>query len=181
MSARPTRALDALKAAGRLESTVVIVTGEHGEAFLANGVLGHGSRLDLEQPRVPPSMHVPGGGAGVLPGPAVHQDVLPTLLGALGAALPASGPTMGVDLRSGTPRRTPPVVGSCAISTPGGYAFLAQARSVLFRLAGGGATRVREIDGRGLVLERPPPEETVGWLKTHFGGWSAALRDSASP
>ena len=45
--------LDSLRAKGRLENTVVIVTSDHGESFGDHGTLHHGGSLHLEQIRVP--------------------------------------------------------------------------------------------------------------------------------
>ncbi len=47
------RMLDGLRAQGRLENTVVIVTSDHGEEFREHGRLGHQKSLFWEQLRVP--------------------------------------------------------------------------------------------------------------------------------
>lgn len=47
------RLLDALKRAGRLDRTVVVITADHGEEFKEHKQLGHGQTLYEEQLRVP--------------------------------------------------------------------------------------------------------------------------------
>lgn len=127
------RVLDALAAAGRLESTVVVATGDHGEAFAEHGVLMHGSRLDEEQLRVPLALKLPGVAPRGLSRPSVHQDVMPTLLAYLGARV-GSGPGTGVDLLSGaTPERLA-ITGSCGISNAVGYAALLEDSKLLYQL-----------------------------------------------
>lgn len=77
--------LDALRAAGELERTLVIVTGDHGEEFFENGYFGHTSNFTPEQTHVAFVL----GGPGVTPGierrPTSHVDVAPTLLELSGA------------------------------------------------------------------------------------------------
>ena len=77
--------LDALRARGLLENTLVIVTGDHGEELWEHGFFGHTSNFTDVQVRVPFVML----GAGFEPGqenePTSHLDVVPTLLEMLGA------------------------------------------------------------------------------------------------
>lgn len=54
------------------EPSIVIVTGDHGEALYEQGYLGHGARLDAEQSRVPFVLH---GMTGDVPEPVVLSDV----------------------------------------------------------------------------------------------------------
>ena len=52
--------LDSLKARGKLEHTIVIVTSDHGESFGDHGMVHHGGSLYLEQIRVPLLLWGPG-------------------------------------------------------------------------------------------------------------------------
>lgn len=52
--------LDTLKARGKLENTIVIVTADHGESFGEHGMVHHGGSLYLEQIRVPLLIWGPG-------------------------------------------------------------------------------------------------------------------------
>lgn len=156
------RVLDALEHAGRLSSTVVIATGDHGEAFREHGVLMHGSRVDDEQVQVPLFMRLPGVDARDVAGPTVHQDVLPTLLGYLGATL-RTGPGTGVDRFGEWPVGHLPVVGSCGIANAVGYAAILEDRKLLYQLEDNGLRYVSDSDrndvplGRAMQPERDLP------------------------
>ena len=83
---------------GVLQNTVVVVTGDHGEAFGEHGMLLHGRRLDEELLRVPLVFQ---GLPGVAPGTVAKSsvtllDVMPTLLDVLG--LPPLGDLPGRSL-----------------------------------------------------------------------------------
>lgn len=81
--------------------TIVVVTGDHGEALFDDGTIGHASRLSDAQLRVPLVMAGPGIAARRLDSPTTHADLLPTLLSALGAAAPPHAE--GRDLLGGPP------------------------------------------------------------------------------
>ncbi|MGE3527485.1 MAG: sulfatase, partial [Gemmatimonadales bacterium] len=62
--------LDSLRARGLTGRTLVIVTGDHGEAFGEHGMVHHGGGLYLEQVRIPLILSYP----GVLPAGEVSED-----------------------------------------------------------------------------------------------------------
>lgn len=71
-----------LRAAGRLENTVVVVTADHGEQFLEHGDFGHGNLPYDEEARVPLILRAParfGFRAGERATPASLLDLAPTL------------------------------------------------------------------------------------------------------
>jgi hypothetical protein len=74
------RFLDALAASGRLEHSIVIITGDHGEAFWEHGVGTHGSDLAVEQLEVAMAMRFPGEAPRRFEGVFPLLDVLPTVL-----------------------------------------------------------------------------------------------------
>ncbi|TKD50968.1 sulfatase [Sphingomonas baiyangensis] len=79
--------IERLERAGRLESTLLIVTSDHGEAFGEHGVSFHGTNIFDEQVNVPLVLH--GAGVGRLartPGPVSQVDLAPTILHLVGAA-----------------------------------------------------------------------------------------------
>jgi arylsulfatase A-like enzyme len=87
----------ALRDAGRLDDTVVIVTADHGEAFWDHGIWGHGGSLYEAEVRVPLVLwagprvrerhpRIPRGPIEV---PAAGIDVMPTLLALAGADCPS--------------------------------------------------------------------------------------------
>ncbi len=92
--------LAALEAAGRLDDTVIVVVGDHGEMLGEEGDIGHPTTLHPALAQVPMVMVLPdGGGAGRVVSDDVSQvDVMPTLVAMLGMDLPA-----GVDGRSLVP------------------------------------------------------------------------------
>lgn len=61
-------------------NTLVVITGDHGESFLDDGFLCHGTRLSDIQSRTPLMIFGPGVPAGPLQHSSSHVDVLPTLL-----------------------------------------------------------------------------------------------------
>jgi choline-sulfatase len=78
------RLLDALRARGLLERTIVAVTGDHGEGFGEHGIDLHGYHLYAAQTRVPLIIHVPGLPPHRSSTPAGHVDLFPTLLNLAG-------------------------------------------------------------------------------------------------
>lgn len=84
------RLLDALGSSGRLETTLVVVTSDHGEEFLEHGAVLHGHSQYQELVRVPLVLHGPGVAAGLrVRAPVSLIDVVPTALGLLGQPVPA--------------------------------------------------------------------------------------------
>lgn len=79
------RMLDALRAAGELENTIVVITGDHGEEFFEHGFFGHTSNFAPEQVHVACVIGGPGIPPGVEVRPTSHLDVAPTILELLGA------------------------------------------------------------------------------------------------
>ena len=85
------RVLQSLRERGQLERTLVIVAGDHGEAFGEHAEHGHGIFCYEEALRVPLIVHAPGlfkprrvaARVGLV-------DVMPTVLEALGAEVPAT-------------------------------------------------------------------------------------------
>jgi arylsulfatase A-like enzyme len=84
------RVLDALRAAGRYESSIIVLTGDHGEEFLDHGALDHTKTLYNELVHVPLLMKLPGQPAATVETPVAHIDVLPTLIDWLDLDRPAA-------------------------------------------------------------------------------------------
>jgi arylsulfatase A-like enzyme len=78
--------LDQLKAQGRLEDTVVVVTNDHGEEIHDHGSFGHGWTLYEEMIRAPLLIHYPAlfPKATVVDEITEHVDLAPTLVEAMG-------------------------------------------------------------------------------------------------
>ncbi len=90
------RVLDELERQGLTDSTIVVVTSDHGEEFLEHGDLSHARSLFDEILRVPLLIHVPGSVARRIDEPVEHIDVVPTLLARMG--LPRDPRMIGSDL-----------------------------------------------------------------------------------
>lgn len=92
------RVFDELEAQGLLDSTIVVVTGDHGEEFMEKGRWGHNSTFSQEQIRVPMLIHIPGRDAGVTASMTSHLDMPATILAALGVDIDPSTYSYGQDL-----------------------------------------------------------------------------------
>jgi arylsulfatase A-like enzyme len=84
------RLVTALRRSGRLASTIVVITGDHGEEFRDHGGQFHGTTLYQELVHVPLLVAVPGGDARVLDQPVSLTDLAPTLLDLVGVTSPSS-------------------------------------------------------------------------------------------
>jgi hypothetical protein len=89
----------------RRRQTVVIVTGDHGEAFLEDTTVGHGTRLSSVQTRTFAVITAPNVIPQVCSSATMHADVLPTLLNAIGVQLTDPQALDGVDLTAMTAHR----------------------------------------------------------------------------
>lgn len=88
-----------LRELGQLENTILVVTGENGEAFHENGSIGHACNPTEPVIHVAAVIHAPGRiTAGIEDYPFEHVDLAPTLLGLLG--LPSHPNFQGVDILS---------------------------------------------------------------------------------
>lgn len=94
-----------LEARGLLESTLVVITGDHGEEFMEKGRWGHNSTFVDEQIRVPLVLWVPGREAHQENLRTSHVDLLPTLLPLLGVQNPSSDYAIGYSLFQPQPDR----------------------------------------------------------------------------
>jgi arylsulfatase A-like enzyme len=74
------RVLDALDASPLKDRTVVVLTGDHGEAFGEHGEYFHGREIWDEVVRVPLLIHVPGAAPRRITRRVSHVDVAPTVL-----------------------------------------------------------------------------------------------------
>lgn len=79
--------VDALRARGRWDRTILVLTADHGEAFGEHGATGHGSSLYEEQVRVPLIVRVPGVPPRVVTAPTSAIDAAPTIASLAGASL----------------------------------------------------------------------------------------------
>ncbi len=91
-----------LKAQGRYDDAMIIVTGDHGEELQEHGVWFHASGLTTEQTAVPVIVKWPKAlGRGEPVAQASHLDLMPSVLDALGCPEAEWGNLAGRSLRQG--------------------------------------------------------------------------------
>jgi len=78
------------------ENTLVVLTGDHGQAFYEHGFASHASAIFNEVMKVPLIVRAPGVEPGAESRLAQHVDIAPSILGLLG--LPIHPSFQGVDL-----------------------------------------------------------------------------------
>lgn len=101
------RFLDHLHRSGLWDNTIIIFSGDHGEAFLEHNFTAHAGPLYNEVMKIPLVMRIPGMAPRRWDRLADHIDVAPTLLHALG--LPPHPAFQGIDL-FGPPSTAPRTV-----------------------------------------------------------------------
>jgi arylsulfatase A-like enzyme len=84
-----------------LDNSVIVLTGDHGQAFYEHGFFAHASYLFDEVMRVPLIIHAPGLKPGIDQRPVQHIDVAPSILDLLG--LPRHPSFQGESLIGPTP------------------------------------------------------------------------------
>jgi len=78
----------ALRRDGLLDRLILIVTGDHGESLLEDGLLAHGNSFHDMQVRVPLLLRYPGGRGRRVEGLTQNADLLPSLFAELGIGSP---------------------------------------------------------------------------------------------
>lgn len=107
-----------LKAQGRYDRSLIVVTGDHGEEFKEHGSWFHCSALNKEQTRVPLLIKWPAGlGRGPALTDASHLDLLPSILDAAGVPENAWRALPGKSLRRTEPLTS--IVNTCYNSQNG--------------------------------------------------------------
>ncbi|MDD5209802.1 MAG: sulfatase-like hydrolase/transferase [Elusimicrobiales bacterium] len=81
--------IKALGSAGGLKDTVVLVMGDHGEAFLERGRAGHNQGYSPEEVHVPLVFYAPGRPPGRMKTLTDHLDIIPTIMPLAGVKNPA--------------------------------------------------------------------------------------------
>jgi membrane-anchored protein YejM (alkaline phosphatase superfamily) len=94
------RVFNYLQANHLLDSTIVILVGDHGEEFMEHGFWGHNSTFVDEQIRTPLVLWAPGMQPLVSNQMTSHMDIVSTLMPLLGVSNPASDYSTGYNLLS---------------------------------------------------------------------------------
>jgi hypothetical protein len=92
------RVLAYLESKGLLDSTVILVAGDHGEQFMEQGHWGHAGGFEEGEIRTPLILHVPGRAPQQVTRMTSHLDVPATLLPLLGVTNPAEDYSFGHSL-----------------------------------------------------------------------------------
>lgn len=96
VDAQISRLFQYLKQHGLWENTVIVLTGDHGQAFYEHGFASHASAIYNEVMRVPIVIRAPEMQRGLENLPAQHVDIAPSLLALLG--LPPHPSFQGINL-----------------------------------------------------------------------------------
>ncbi len=99
------RVIDYLKKNGLLDSTIVIMLGDHGEEFMEKGRWGHNSAFTDEQTRTPFVLWMPGMKAKEIDSMSNHMDVIPTVMPLFGVKNPTRDYSTGYNLLAGEVRK----------------------------------------------------------------------------
>jgi membrane-anchored protein YejM (alkaline phosphatase superfamily) len=92
------RVFENLQQRGLLDSTIVVITGDHGEQFMEKGHWGHHATFVDEEIRVPLVIWAPGVAPRRETRMSSHLDIVPTLMTLLGVTNPAADYSLGHDL-----------------------------------------------------------------------------------
>ena len=165
------RFVDALKARGLYDRSLIVLTSDHGEMLGEDGRFGHSTHLFPEVIHVPLIVHLPAElarrAAIDVNTVALSTDITPTIYSALGYSPVASNPLMGrslvaMDASAVAARRREPVV--IASSYGPVYAVLQDNGRQLYiadGLGGGDLAYARGSTGRWTAVEVAPPARTV--------------------
>ncbi|MGI9470501.1 MAG: sulfatase-like hydrolase/transferase, partial [Rubripirellula sp.] len=96
------RSMDRLLSTVIREDRVIVITGDHGEAFLEDTTIGHGIRISEFQNMTPAVVHIPHSQPRVIHSPTSHADLLPTILSAIDLRLTNATTLDGVSLLDAT-------------------------------------------------------------------------------
>lgn len=99
------RIIEFLRERSLMDSTILLVTGDHGEEFMEKGRWGHNSTFSEEQTLVPFVLWTPGKAPRELTRMTSHLDLPATLMPLLGVSNPPEDYSFGYDLYGDTSRR----------------------------------------------------------------------------
>jgi hypothetical protein len=133
------------------DSSVVLVTGDHGEAFFEHGVWGHNTAFFREQVDVPLVLHVPGVVPMVRRDLSRGVDVVPTLMELLGTKSEPSLYSSGRSLLHGPPARFAVACGwdECGVRDDNGF-------TTVFGISDESEVRFRVFDAQDRPTAAPP-------------------------
>ena len=101
VDAQIARLFEYLKSKGMWDNTIIVLTGDHGQAFYEHGFASHASAIFDEVMKVPLVIRAPQLKPGTEDRLAQHVDIPPSIVGLLG--LPAHPSFQGIDLLNTAP------------------------------------------------------------------------------
>ena len=96
------RIINYLKEANLMDSTVILMTGDHGEEFMEHGHWGHNESFVNQQIHTPMILHVPGEPSRVVEHMTDHLDIPGAILGLMGVENPVEDYSLGGDIFTDT-------------------------------------------------------------------------------
>jgi choline-sulfatase len=167
--------LRGLETAGVLDSTIIVVTADHGEEFQEHGRLKHGSHLYEESIHVPLVIAGPGVPVGRRTDLAQGIDLFPTIAAVLGLAPPHGLP--GRDLLATRDGRDAVVETALGILPAGRLTELVALRTPrwkLIRTAGTGTVEVYDLSRDPAERTRDTGGTQASALEAELERWAAA-------
>ena len=164
------RVLEYLRTHDLVETTIVVITGDHGEEFWEPDRWGHPTDSFHEaHVRVPLILHVPGASTATVERMVSHIDVAPTVLGVLGVENPPGDYSLGMDLLGPLRRSSVCVYGWDSM------AYVDEECKIVQRYRGPRfqAARVTTRDDRPV-----PPEEAEAVLRRRLPALLAVLKET---
>ena len=142
------RLLDHLREKKLLDSTIVLVVGDHGEEFMERSRWGHSAEFNRFQTSTPAVLHVPGDSPRVVRSLSSHLDLPATLMPLFGVTNPASDYSLGHDLRAPDFKRDYAVAGDW-----NRLAYIGDELRIAFPVNATGAARNEAFDGDDRPLD----------------------------
>ena len=152
------RVFTGLEERGLLDSTIVVVTGDHGEEFMEKGNWGHHATFSEESTRVPLLMFVPGQAPQRVTRLTSHLDIVPTVMTLLGVINPLDDYCLGYDLLS------PYVRESCVVADWERLAIVDATGKGILPVRGGSF-----LDSYTTDLDDGPLDDPDAWMQQATG------------
>lgn len=92
--------IETLKKKNKLDNTIILITGDHGEEFNENGFFSHTSSFDDYQIKTVALMHIPGIKKRTITNITSHIDIVPTILSFMGYNTPPKEYSHGKNMLS---------------------------------------------------------------------------------
>jgi arylsulfatase A-like enzyme len=175
--------LDELRETGLYDSSIIILTADHGEELLERSTIGHGGTLFNEQIKIPLMIRYPGSDRAEVVGTSVGLvDVLPTILDYL--EVPVEHELAGTSLLDGGPAGEPTVRSVFSEAPWGGFQGIIRDRFKLLYHRGTDSYLLYDLAQdpyeRSSILGVPGPKPPVAeQLKEELQQWVEAMANRA--